>query len=442
MSLGFKEVIARNDTPEDRNIFIIATYNKYEICHEAVFRAQEHKLLFDVRERVLTSINEKWNKAKLFEFVDNPVTPKGLYDEIKGILRQYIEFQRDAHYGLVAAWIMATYFHRCFNAFPFLFFYGKKQCGKSRSLNLLERLTFNAIKTKGISVASLADSIDGIRGTFLNYQAEALSNPKNEEKLGILTDSYTCGGGKRRIVHITNKSRRVVEFETYGPKAFASTKDIEADLKDRCVLIPMVRAYREYPYPEAHLPLWHELRDKLYRLLLTKWKDMKEIYQTTGEGVSHRVKELWRSIETMLRLEDISQAEADSIKSAFLESMQETQTELSDHEIELFETLLGMLKEVKEGVFTAAEISKKLKHDESMNEKALQTWVGKRLTLLSLYIRKAGRKDKKRAYLFNYDHVKNILNRYTQTSGTGGQVVFTQQNQGEYNDHIQNPGGH
>ena len=116
-------------------------------------------------------------------------------------------------------------------------------------------------------------------------QAEILSDRKNVELLGILADSYTVGGGKRRVIQITNKSRRVLEFETYSPKAFASTKEIDQDLKDRCIELNMVRAEKEYPYPEAFLPIWPELRDKLYRLLLTRWQEVREIYQTAGQGV-------------------------------------------------------------------------------------------------------------------------------------------------------------
>ena len=238
-------------------------------------------------------------------------------------------------------------------------------------LTILERLCFNAIKVKGVSVASLADSIDGVRGTFLNDQAEALSNDKNIEILGLLTDSYTKGGGTRRIVNISNKKRSVMDFETYSPKAFASIKEIDADLRDRCIEITMLRASKDFPEPEAFLLIWGDLRDKLYRLLLTRWKDAREIYQTTGAGVSHRVRELWRPIETILKLENVSEVEIQNIKDVFLESMQITQIELNDHEYELFSVLLEMLKqqENKKGVFTVGEIAEKLSKEEGGERK-------------------------------------------------------------------------
>lgn len=290
---------------------------------------------------------------------------------------------------------------------------------------MLERLCFNSVKVRGISVAALSDTLDGIRGTFLNDQAESLSDSRNTELLGILADSYTCGGGRRRIVDISNKGRRVVEFSTYAPKAFASTSEIDADLKDRCIQIIMLRSLKDYPYPEPYLPVWHDMRDKLYRLLLTKWREVKDIYQSTGEGVTHRVRELWRPLETILILENVPSEETQDIKWFFLESMQETQSELSDSEIEVFEILLQELEKSGEGTFTVEDIAKKMqtRPREGMSDRGLQTWVGKVLRQFSLYDQQAGRRGKKRAYCFSYEHVKNIFERYHTISGLSGEVV-------------------
>lgn len=436
LNIGFRETVITDGVLKDKNFYLVTRENKYEVCNENIFHSQDFKVLFDTRDRVLISINDRWCRKRLYEFVDNPAIPERLYQEIKQTLKQYIEFQKEACYGLLTAWTMATYFHRCFNAMPFLFFYGKKGCGKSRGLDLLERLCFNAIKIKGVTVASLADSIDGVRATMLIDQAESLSDPKNADILGLLADSYTIGGGKRRIVHISNKTRRVMEFETYSPKAFAAIKDIDTDLKDRCILTPMIRAAKEYPYPEAHLPVWKDLRDKLYRLLLTRWASVAEIYKGTGEGMSHRVRELWRPIETVLRLENVSPDEAEEIRAVFLDAMKETQTELSDWELDLFETLLFMLKEKKEDVFTASEIAKLMTCDKGdVTEKSFTIWIGKALGQFSLYSEKAGRKNKQRAYRFNYETVENIFSRYHQTNGFYGSMVKHEENQGLQGDH-------
>ena len=415
LSLGFRETVIEGDKPKDRNFYIISHDDTFTLSDSNIFQHKGQKIIFDERERLLVRHQDRWHKDKINIFVNNPILPTGVYEEIKNILRKYVELTKDEIYGLLSAWIEATYFHQLFYAFPFLFIYGKKGCGKSRLLTILERLCFNAMKIKGISIASLADSIDGVRGTFLNDQAEALSIDKNFEILGLLADSYTKGGGTRRIVNISNKKRSVMDFETYSPKAFASTKEIDSDLRDRCIEITMLRAIKDFTEPEAFLPVWSDIRDRLYRLLLTKWREAKEIYQTTGEGVSHRVRELWRPIEAILKLENVSDVEIQNIKDVFLGAMQVTQAELSDHEYELFSVLLEMLEqqEDQKGIFTVGEIAGKLSKEDGIKDKSIQIWVGRMLRQFSLFHYPCGRKNgNKRQYFFSYDHVKNIFERY------------------------------
>lgn len=415
LSLGFRETIVEDNKPKDRNFYIISHGDTFAIQDSNVFQHKDRRIIFDTRERLLIRHQDRWHKDKIQAFIDNPTSPKGVYTEIKQALITYIEFPKEEIYGLLSAWIIATYFYQIFYSCPFLFIFGKKQCGKSRLLTLLERLCFNAMKIKGVSLAALADSIDGVRGTFLNDQAEDLSSDKNVELLGLLTDSYTKGGGIRRIVNISNKKRAVMDFETYSPKVFAAIREIDDDLRDRCVEITMLRATKDYPEPEAFLPIWEDLRDKLYRMLLTQWNEIRKIYQTTGEGMSHRVKELWRPIETILRLENVSQEEIQNIKDYFLESMEITQVGLTDREYELFDRLLKMLesKPERKGIFTVKEITDKLPRDDGVKERTVHTWTGRLLRQFSLYDYSCGRRDAgSKQYFFSYDHVKSIFERY------------------------------
>ncbi|MCX5803485.1 MAG: DUF3854 domain-containing protein [Proteobacteria bacterium] len=414
ISIGFKETVITDNRPDSRNVYLVCKDNEYKLHEQSFIETDTGKIIFDVRERVLITLHDKWSKAGILDLIKNPIAPEELYNEIKGILKRYVEFQNNALYGLVAAWIIATYFHRIFNAFPFLFFYGKKQSGKSRMLDLLNLLTFNAIKVKGISVPSMSDSIDGVRATFLMDQAEILSQKQNIELLGLLADSYTPGGGKRRIVHITNKSRKVVEFETYSPKAFASIKEIDSDLKDRCIEIIMIRAAREYCYPEPFLPIWGELRDKLYRLLLTQWREVREIYQTAGLDMTQRIRELWRPLDTILTLENVLEEERQTIKNAFLESMLETQTGLSELEEKLIQAIDDLLGYSGQGVFTTTEITEKmdLPDIEEFKKKDQVRWAGRTVNKLYLYTKKLGRSGNKHKYLFDREHLNNILKRY------------------------------
>jgi hypothetical protein len=427
MSLGFKEPVIEGKKVMDRNFYLVAHGDGFHRVEENTVQIGGFNVVFDVRNRILPTIGERWDKKGLGAFIKNPVEPNGVYGEVKQTIQAFVEFQKDAHYGLLAAWVIATYFARCFHAVPFLSILGKKQSGKSRLLELLNHLCFNAIKTKGVSLASLADSVDGVRGVFLQDQAESLSMEKYRELLGILTDSYTIGGGKRRVVDFQNRERRIAEFETYGFKAFASTKDVDTDLKDRCITIAMVRAAKEYPYPEAHLPLWGNVRDKLYRLALLRWKDVKAIYQNTGKNAKQRVRELWRPLETVLTLEGVDPAEITAIYEVFLEAMEEAQVGLSPMENALFEALFRLLTDESTRLLSAEDIRQELHGVETgesrpfTSERSLQTWIGHRITRLYVYSEKLPPDGKRQKYRFDKDHVVDIFNRY-QIGSEGSKV--------------------
>lgn len=415
--LGFRETVVNSENePIDRNFYLIEKAGEFRIIEEKIIKHIGGDIVLDERERILLDVNKKWAKEKIEAFITKPEAPKGLYNKIKEVMKGYIEFEKDAIYGILSAWIIATYFLPVFHAVPYLFVYGKKQSGKSRLLEFLERVCFNAMKLRGVSVAAITDSIDAVRGAFLLDQAESLSEPKNVEIRSALTDSYTQGGGKRRIVDTSNNKRRVREFEMFGFKAFASIKEIDSDLRDRCIYIPMLRAAGEYAYPDDNLAIWADLRDQLYRLLLTRWKAVKEIYQSSGEKAKHRIRELWRPIETVLTFEGVPNEEKEKIYSFFLESMQETQAQLNDHELEIFSILIDITSKNEGEIveLTAGDIAERMRTwpRPNMTEKGLQTWVGRELKLLQIpdgYTMQGN----KRIYQFSFERVSEIRKRHT-----------------------------
>jgi hypothetical protein len=425
LTLGFKETLVVNNIPVDRNLFLVTKGTRFYITQETFLKIDDLRVVFDLRDRELININDRWSKNDLDLFLSNPISPFGLYEKIKTVLKDYIDFQKEEYFGIVTAWIIMTYFHRCFFAVPYLYFFGKKQTAKSRGLELLEKLSFNAIKVKGTSVASFVDSADGLRSSFLTDQAESLSDLKNSEIVGYHADSYTIGGGKRRIVQIVNGKRRILSFQSYCPKAYASQKDIDSDLQDRCIIIPMIRTDKEFPYPSAHLPIWPEIRKDLYRLLITKWKEVQEIYPQTGKDLSMRIRELWQPLETVLILEKVSLEEIESLKKVFLMAMVTSQDTLTDREELLFEVLFKLTEPQKlnpNGLsLSSSDIGSQMKSSAHAvridlgfdKDRGLFTWIGTAIKRLSLSSQPATSSNiRKHQYVFKYDHIKSIYNKF------------------------------
>ena len=143
-------------------------------------------------------INDTWGLDRLKAFLEHPTKPQGLFAELKRALRQYLDLPEPA-YGLLAAWIIGTYFAHLFTAYPFIHLYGPKETGKSKTQEALRCVCFNAWKGRDISVAAMGDTVEGMRGTMLIDQAENL----NPDLVGLLADSYKKAGGRRRIVEVS-----------------------------------------------------------------------------------------------------------------------------------------------------------------------------------------------------------------------------------------------
>jgi len=187
----------------------------------------------------------------------------------------------------------------------------------------------------------------------------------------------------------------------------------------------MIRTDKEFPYPAAHLPIWGELRNDLYLLLLTKWQEVQKIYPDTGKDLSMRIRELWRPLETIMILEKVPDQEIMAIKKIFLEGMSLAQDELSDREEYLFEALLKLTESKKDdpnGVSLAAsDIGNQMKAlAQAANtdlgfdkDRALFTWIGFAIKRLSLFTsRDTTNNARKHQYIFHHSHVKEIFDRF------------------------------
>ena len=67
--------------------------------------------------------NEKWQELrvkKLKELENDKIEFKRCYEDVKEIINYYMDISKE-NVELVSIWILATYLHKSFNSFPFLF---------------------------------------------------------------------------------------------------------------------------------------------------------------------------------------------------------------------------------------------------------------------------------------------------------------------------------
>jgi|GEM_PF-1797538 hypothetical protein len=365
-------------------------------------------------------LEDVWSLAALKNFVEAPALPAGLYQDLVVAFKTYLDLQDPAAYGFMAAWTVATYFTQIFAAVPFIHFYGPKESGKSKGLEALRFTCFNSYKGRDITAAALGDTVDGMRGVVLIDQAERLgmlskAGEGTVSLVGLLGDSYKKAGGRRRVVDMSGGVRRVLEFSTFGFKGFASTKNLDPDLADRCIPIAMTKTGLRLPDLEGHEAVWGDLRDKCYRFALRNYQKVAAAYQaTTGDGT--RIAELWRPLAAVLMALDVGEAEFEAVHKFFMAKAEEARHVPDGWELSLLEAIeTRALASPDVFEMTVKSLIEAMQVDSK--EKPGAKWIGDTLGKFSLFSKKrrATRSGEKvTIYTFHRPRVLQIIEIYLQ----------------------------
>ena len=437
--LGFRY---RSKPNEEKDVYVVSMADGRKfLCQGDSFSTEDKTYHFEKRGRKLARIEEKWSMAALQKLLEAeaslqaPLSPQPLFERLVGIAKRYIELEQEIYYYLLCAWVLGTYFFPAFYAYPFLNIKAPKRSGKSQCLNLLTQLSFNAVKARP-SLAALSDTVDALRGTYLIDQADSLGRKNGpEELLEILADSYKMSGGKRRVVVFgKDKSRSTQEFETYGPKVFASIKELPEDLRDRCLIVPLIRSQRNFPDPDDGNEDWREVRGQIYSFLLTDHNVISNRYniKKTGYRMSREI--LGRSLELWLPFEVILehvglQEEIGEAKARFLSRYDFSEYEVSELEEVVVRTIMTQFGNEEQVTLSPKDVARLIENDLEVGADIFKTgsnskidspkqraadvgWAIKKFNLAS---EKLPRTKEGMRYVFRRDKVESIYKSYCKT---------------------------
>jgi hypothetical protein len=426
--LGFR---IKKEKDKEIDLFFINTNDGYITTEKTEFINKEQTFAIEKKKRILSKLSQKWgvdNLNKLLEALQDPLNKFNeieLYQKIRDNLKKYIELEEEADYTILTAWTIGTYFFPTFSAYPYIHIKAPKGSGKSQCLNLLNQTAFNAVKARA-SLPALRDTVDALRGTYLMDQADALHRNNMEDFLDVLTDSYKRGGGSIRKMIANKNAWNLEEFEAYGPKAFASIGQLPEDLRDRCIVIPLIRSNKNYPPINEEDGIWKEIRSGLYTFLIRQFiyvgqmYTLKEFEYKSSEKITGRPLELWLPIESILKSVFVKEEEIELAKKRFLSRYEFSSYQTSDIEVAVIETIIVLMENKPEIMLRPKEISLKIDtelfdEDDKFNyasQKQKATIVGRAITKFNLATQKLGRDSQGERYLFTKEHLEKIHKGY------------------------------
>ncbi|MFA7332463.1 MAG: toprim domain-containing protein [Candidatus Delongbacteria bacterium] len=262
---------------------------------------------------------EEGTPFSIKQFITNPAACRPntaeLFARIRTLLQQFLWYPDPGSLFVVAIYVLLSYVFALFGSLGLLHFNGNAASGKSLSMDFMERLCFNALKTGSITGAALFRLTHATRPTLLIDEAERLANPGRdtpEEAVRlILNESYRVNG---MVIRTNPETLQPERFSTFGPKCLASIKELDAVLGSRCIVIPCLAPDHKVELEDAIQSgprldrLCQDLRNHLHCWNLSVFPLLYRIYteDLVGQfkGLKGRQREIWLPPITLARLVD------------------------------------------------------------------------------------------------------------------------------------------
>jgi hypothetical protein len=251
----------------------------------------------------------RWSARSREEWLTGTGTPDPgkIFRRLCQQVAYYLDFPHETAPGTaatIALWVILTYVFPAWDSVPYLSIGGPAGSGKTRVLDVIERLVFRPICTSNMTAACLFRSLHARGGTLLYDEAEQLrqSTPEAGEKLSVLLAGYKKGGTATRLEPVGD-SFRPTQFQVYGPKVLACIAGLPPTLASRCIPVLMFRSGADSEKPKRRLDedptRWEDLRADLHALALgygSEWARLSNRRDVVPKKIGGRNAELWQPI--------------------------------------------------------------------------------------------------------------------------------------------------
>jgi hypothetical protein len=314
------------------------------------------------------NMEQRWSTEGMNNYIQGgePLESAKLFSRIRALFRAYVELSDERLYDLLTLWSIGTYFHRLFNAYPYLYVGGISGSGKTKLLTLCSLVCFNSEAIGAASCASLFRRIQSTRCSLFLDESDSLSSRNATPDIWNL---MVCGYKKGLRVLRARKNNEgnfeAESFDVYSPKLLVNIDGLEGVLQNRCINIFMqIGSDTRITDTEVtdNDPIWQQLRDMIYPFLLKNWKEVRRTYAqiTNDRTLRNRDWELWKPIFVLAQFFGGPDLLA-RMKSLSLEKTEENIIDnFERHEYVLIDALLSIVGQ--DGFYRLAKIKEEMKH--------------------------------------------------------------------------------
>jgi len=331
-----------------------------------------------------------------------PLTDKEqLWKDIRKFIYEHLFLPDEALYDVVTSWVFASWLPELWITVPYLFFFGPVASGKTRGLEILQRLAYRGILSSNISSAALFRACEQWKPTIILDETEIYSKSERYEVIGLLNSGYRKGQFAVRVKN--SEEGAVLEvFDVFGFKAMAGTQGLAQALESRSILIRMIKNRRA-----VKLFIDEETAKKLRGQLLMWRMQTLHFSNKTKEGLEKTPEcELCELSEVKLRDVPPLNVESGRIQELFqpllavansgresivkyAEKMDDIRRfeEKASVEAELIEIILKSETTLEENIFLTKNLAEEFNKDRNEREKWKSRSIGRLMRRLGFEMR-------------------------------------------------------
>lgn len=228
-------------------------------------------------------------------------------NSILQFVKRFVVLPNDEDYFVLVLWIAHTYFINVLTTSPRLSLLSPEYgCGKSRALEILEKLCFRGEKLDYCTRSYLMRTIEitreetGKSPTLLVDEIDSVFKNKSDESAESLRAFLNTGYRKSGSYGITEgegKNRKPKKFPTFAPMAIAGKGEVVPEsVKTRSIEIRLQKRLQSQPI-EDFLTYAVSLECDELQDWLTQWADLYskdlETENVLVESVNDREREVW-----------------------------------------------------------------------------------------------------------------------------------------------------
>lgn len=171
-----------------------------------------------------------------------------LYNEIYQFYYDRVDIvgrngEKSSYYDVMACFTLATWRIEQLSTMPFLHFWGAKETGKSKGLELLCTLSYRGWLNEATTPAGIFRHAELDKPTLALDECEQYK--KNTDFLALLNARYRKGGIVSRLEKNGNGTYETQYFKIFGPTILGSTQGFHPSLQSRCLIAYMERKTRD-----------------------------------------------------------------------------------------------------------------------------------------------------------------------------------------------------